>query len=590
MNNKLLKAALWYREKKGFSVIPIGRNKGCAIRKEDGGWELYQQQKPTPEIIKQWWTGKYRGCNVGIVTGKISNLTVIDVDNKDGKGTGFKAIEEITPDSLITPTAQSPSGGEHRYFLYEKGVRNRTQFIADCDVRSEGGYIIAPPSKNGRGSYTWKQSLSIADVPLTLLPTSYLDALNNSNRYILNNNTKNNLNTDIDNSLYTIDNRENSNKPQQSQQTATLAFSKGRRDETLFHLAHYLVRGGMPAGEIQEYLLFMARHCDPPFPEKDIYLKIQSAIRRADVAEKGLTQALREIIAQHSGNITVTNAQQWATNRNIPEERKKIRAIMCRLEKEGLIKRTGRRAGEYRIVDNTHEVQDWKHADMADVKMVLPLGMHEAVRIVPGSIIMFAGVTNTGKTAFGMNIARLNCSKGTVRYLTSEIEKDEFRARVEAYVKHHQENIDKWDVELIAKFTPEALPDIINPDGLNIIDYLEPPQGDFTQIGPLITEIHHVLKSGITVINIQKKEGDVYGAGGQFIKNKAHLFCTLDVVDYPVSKLKITKCKAPKYGYKNPVGEHVEYKISIKDGLTIVPYGKFNFTRWDIGGDDYAEE
>jgi len=212
---------------------------------------------------------------------------------------------------------------------------------------------------------------------------------------------------------------------------------------------------------------------------------------------------------------------------------------------------------------------------------VLPLGMHEAVRLVPGSIIMFSGVTNTGKTSFGMNIARLNCSKSTVRYLTSEIEQDEFLGRVEHYNKEHHETLDDWDVELIAKFTSDALPGLVIPDGLNIIDYLEPPNGDFTQIGPLITEIHHVMKTGIVVINIQKKEGDEYGSGGQFIRNKAHLFCTLDIEKYPVCQMKITKCKAPNYGYRNPVGLEVGYQIDVKDGLTIRPFGKLPFERWD---------
>jgi len=566
MTEQMLKAALWYRENKDFSVIPIGHNKRCAIKKEEdgtGGWEQYQKERATPEQIKEWWTGEYKDCNIGIVTGEISNLTVVDVDSKDGSREGFNAIEGITPDSMITPIAQSPSGGEHRYFLHEKGTRNRTRFIPDCDLRSEGGYIIAPPSNNGRGSYIWKQGFSIAEVATVFLPEAYIHALS------------------IEDSIYTIDYRGDDNKQQQGQQTTTPAFSNGKRDETLFHLANFLVRGGMPTREIQQYLLFMGSHCDPPFPEEEIYTKVQSAVRRATVNEKGLTESVRNVILTTNGNITVTNLQHWVTNDNIPETRKKINVIMGRLEKEGLVKRTGRRAGEYRIVENTHEIQDWKNANIESVDLVLPLGMHEAVRIVPGSILMFSGVTNTGKTAFGMNIARLNCSKGTVTYLTSEIEQDEFLGRVQHYIKEHHETLDNWDVELIAKFTPDALPDLINPEGLNIIDYLEPPNGDFTQIGPLITEIHHALKGGIVVIAIQKKAGDVYGAGGQFIRNKAHLFCTLDIEKYPVCELKITKCKAPKHGYRNPVGLEVGYQIDVKDGLTIKPFGKLPFERWD---------
>jgi len=555
MTDQMLKAALWYR-KNDFSLIPVSEDKTPLIK-----WQQYQTEKPSLEQIEEWWGGKFKGANIGIVTGAISSLTVVDIDSK----AGLAAIEEITPESMLTPTASSPGGGEHRYFKYEEGIGNAVRFLSDCDIRSEGGYIIAPPSSNGRGNYTWKEGLSIADIEPCFLPTAYKDALTNINTYL-------EYKGDV----------ANGNKPQQTATNRNTLFSQGNRDHHLFHLAVSLMKGGMPTEEVQQYLMFIGANCRPPFPEKEIYTKIQSAIKRAEVDIKGLTESVREIIAQQEGIITVTNVLQGATNRNDAKERKKIRTVMCRMEKEGLIKKTGRVGGEYRIISKEHEVQDWKNASIESVDMVLPLGIHEAVRIVPGSIIMFSGVTNTGKTAIGMNIARLNCNTmGKVTYLTSEIEQDEFKGRVEQYCQNNNDSIDRWNVELIAKFTPNSLPDLINPEGLNIIDYLEPPAGDFTQIGPLITDIHHALKGGIAVICIQKKKGDEYGAGGQFIRNKAHLFCTLDVVRYPECCLKITKCKAPKYGYKNPVNSEIPYNIDVKDGLKIRVGGAFNFERWD---------
>ena len=551
---QMLKAALWYRKDRGYSVIPISEGKKPLIK-----WQQYQKEKPSLEQIQEWWSGKFKGANIGIVTGTISNLTVVDIDSQQGR----EAIEDITPESMLTPTANSPSGGEHRYFRYEEGIGNAVRFLSDCDIRSEGGYIIAPPSENGRGKYAWKDGLSIVDIKTCFLPEAYISALNNINTY----------------SIYKggID---PGNKAQQSTTKHNILFTQGNRDHNMFHLAYSLLKGGMPTKEIQQYLMFIGSNCNPPFPEKEIYTKIQSAIKRADAKAKGLTQAIRDFVTQHEGLINTTLIQHETTNDNTPEEKKKIRVVMQRLEEEGLLKRTGKRACEYRIISHEHEIQDWKNASIESVDIILPLGMHEAVRIVPGSILMFSGVTNTGKTAFGMNIARLNC-KEKVTYLTSEIEQDEFKGRVENYCKEHHETLDNWNVELIAKFTPGSLPDLINPEGLNIIDYIEPPNGDFTQIGPLITDIHHALKGGIAVIVIQKKKGDEYGAGGQFIRNKAHLFCTLDIENYPICEMKITKCKAPKHGYRNPVGLEIQYSIDVKDGLTIRPYGKLPFERWD---------
>ena len=550
---QMLKSALWYCKEMNFSVIPVSEKKTPLIK-----WQQYQTEKPTIEQVQEWWSGKFKGANIGIVTGAISNLTVIDIDSNQGR----EALEEITPEALLTPTATTPGGGEHRYFRYQEGITNAVKFLSDCDARSEGGYIIAPPSSNGRGHYAWVKGLSIVDTEIAFLPEAYKHALN------------------ISNSIYTIDYSSEQNKTQQPITNHNRLFREGNRDHHIFHLANSLIKGGMPTEEIQQYLMFIGSRCNPPFPEKEIYTKIQSAIKRAEVSAKGLTESVRDLIKEHEGNITITNTLQWLTNHNNPQERQKIQVIMGRMVKEGLLKKTGKRAGEYRIISKEHEVQDWKNASIESVNLVLPLGMHEAIRIVPGSILMFSGVTNTGKTSFGMNIARWNC-KERVTYLTSEIEQDEFKGRVANYCREHNESMDDWNVELIAKFTPGVLPDLINPDGLNIIDYLEPPAGDFTQIGPLITDIHHSLKTGIAVIAIQKKTGDEYGAGGQYIRNKAHLFCTLDQMEFPVCRLKITKCKAPKHGYRNPVGLDVEYQIDFKDGLTIIPFGKLNFSRWD---------
>jgi putative DNA primase/helicase len=70
----ILNAALTYF-KQGFSVIPIQpREKRPVI-----AWEAYQTTKGTEQELKKWW-GKWPSANVGVVTGAISGLIVIDLD------------------------------------------------------------------------------------------------------------------------------------------------------------------------------------------------------------------------------------------------------------------------------------------------------------------------------------------------------------------------------------------------------------------------------------------------------------------------------------------------------------------------------
>ena len=210
------------------------------------------------------------------------------------------------------------------------------------------------------------------------------------------------------------------------------------------------------------------------------------------------------------------------------------------------------------------------------------MGMHEAVRIRPGSIILIQGSNNSGKTAVAMEITALNCHKFKTYYFSSEVEEDEFKERAGSY-----SSLDDWDCDFIDGWDPLNIGDIIYPDGLNVIDYLEPPGGDYTQMAVKLTEIHKGLDRGVAVVCLQKKGESDFGAGGEYLMNKPQFVCNLDKKDYPICKLTIRKCKAPQQGYINPGGQSVEYKIA-RDGVHIKPYGSFDFQKWD-DTDKYSE-
>jgi hypothetical protein len=71
-----LKYALEYAKLNNYSIIPIGVNKKPLIK-----WQEYQERRASPKEIAAWW-GEYEDANIGIVTGKISGITVIDIDNR----------------------------------------------------------------------------------------------------------------------------------------------------------------------------------------------------------------------------------------------------------------------------------------------------------------------------------------------------------------------------------------------------------------------------------------------------------------------------------------------------------------------------
>jgi putative DNA primase/helicase len=123
----LLEAALKYHEL-GLSVIPLKLDKHPFIE-----WKPHQTERAGEKQIREWWS-KWPSACIGIVTGKISGLTVVDVDSEAGKA----ALDEFLSYSLIVPLVETPDGYGHFYFKYTDGVPTRARgTLTDCDTRGD---------------------------------------------------------------------------------------------------------------------------------------------------------------------------------------------------------------------------------------------------------------------------------------------------------------------------------------------------------------------------------------------------------------------------------------------------------------------
>jgi hypothetical protein len=123
----------------GLSVFPC---KGEDGKKPMVKWSKYQHQQPTEKEL-QYWAQRFSDANIAIVTGSLSNITVIDSDNPNLKPS--QLFEQFGETPLI---AQTPRGGYHLYYQHN-GERNTPPIsIPNVDCRGEGGYVIAPPSIN----------------------------------------------------------------------------------------------------------------------------------------------------------------------------------------------------------------------------------------------------------------------------------------------------------------------------------------------------------------------------------------------------------------------------------------------------------
>lgn len=134
---------------RGWSVIPVRLDKKPLIK-----WTRYQNERATEDQIRAWFSTP--DVQIGVVTGEISNLTVIDFE--PGADASFlKGIE--------TYMVKTGSGGSHAYFEYESDVPNTVRTLPLVDTRSQGGYIIAAGSESVKGPYACISEAPVAKMP-----------------------------------------------------------------------------------------------------------------------------------------------------------------------------------------------------------------------------------------------------------------------------------------------------------------------------------------------------------------------------------------------------------------------------------------
>ncbi|WP_198516537.1 phage/plasmid primase, P4 family [Herbaspirillum huttiense] len=153
---------------RGFSVFPLvsgGKKPAVATG--------FKAATTDPVQIEDWFSKKAKS-NIGIATGEVSGIWVLDIDVKNGaKGEESLAAFEAEYGALPpTLTCKTPSGGKHIYFAHDgsMSVKSAAGILPGIDVRGEGGYIVASPSQIDGVPYQWVDSKArIAIAPEALI-------------------------------------------------------------------------------------------------------------------------------------------------------------------------------------------------------------------------------------------------------------------------------------------------------------------------------------------------------------------------------------------------------------------------------------
>ena len=244
----------------------LGEAKALAMR----GWRVLPVNGKIPLVknwphlastddatLKEWWT-RFPDANIGIATGPLSDLFVLDVDPGKGGEDSLRSLETTfgpLPDTIEVLTG---GGGRHYYFRHPRIPigNSASQLGSGLDIKTEGGQVVAPPSvhPNTNRAYEWEAAHHPDDVSLAEVPTWLLQQL--------------------------------TAQPGQGRPfTIPQQIQDGSRDTTLYRMARSLKAKGLDCESIRAALHVENRKkCVPPLPDVHVDQIVENAWTQPDRA------------------------------------------------------------------------------------------------------------------------------------------------------------------------------------------------------------------------------------------------------------------------------------------------------------------
>jgi len=236
----------------GWSVIPMQpRGKRPLIR-----WTQYQSERATQRDIEHWFQ-RWPDANVGVVTGAISGLLVLDVDARHGGDASLAQLERAC--GALEPTVEclTGGGGRHLYFRhFGQPVPNKVGFRDGLDLRGDGGVVVAPPSihPNGR-PYRWREGRGPDAMGPAPMPSWLQGILSGSAKHP-------------------------GHPLSHWRALVRQGIDEGARNATIASLAGHLLWREVDADVVLELLLCWNRQrCRPPLADAEVAATVESIVR-----------------------------------------------------------------------------------------------------------------------------------------------------------------------------------------------------------------------------------------------------------------------------------------------------------------------
>ena len=596
----LSKTAQAYAERAGWKVHPVGLNKHAIL--ED--WP--NTASDDVEQIDKWWAER-PNASIGVVCGSRSGFWVLDIDLPDGP----KNLERLEKEHGKLPKTlmqQTGSGGKQFFWKWNgTPIKNSTSKIAkNIDTRGEGGYVVVPPSPHPTGKkYKWLNKAEIAPPPewlvkLILRPKDEPPQRNTYGQIALNNELSKlgmasigSRNDTLNNAAYNLGQLVAGGELDYGAVYSSLlgvALSIGLKEKE----TKRTIESGMKAGALKprtgkhnnfenltdsdidkcinddsrqhltttddgslhhdDVLTTFCRHCDDTLTTNTEY---------------SLADRIKDWVINSPGSFSNQDIDRefCLTTRKEKQNRSKI---LERLHMARKIKKDKRKKGTWHIVDDNIDFVDLDAEEPEAFPIVLPFGLHDHVMIPPKAIILLAGSSNAGKTAYILNTLKANLSQNYTRmYLMSEMGSGEYKTRI----KNFGIGMSPWKkVKAASKsYDFDGAITHYNRDGLTCVDYLEEVEGEYHKIPTDIRNIYDALGNGVALVAIQKRTDQEYARGGQGTVEKARLVLNLDYIcagDRCIyCALKLVKVK--HFLNRNLQGHEIHFRL--ENGCQIEP-------------------
>lgn len=148
---ELRDAALYYARWRKWAVFPVKPR-----AKEPLVAGAYKAATADLEQVEAWWR-QWPDANIGLATGAVSGLWVLDIDGPEGEAS-FAALVGEHGGELAETLMASTGKGHHLYWRLPTGVDQgrRIGVRPGIDIIGGQGYLVAPPSVHPSGRlYTW---------------------------------------------------------------------------------------------------------------------------------------------------------------------------------------------------------------------------------------------------------------------------------------------------------------------------------------------------------------------------------------------------------------------------------------------------